>query len=243
MPDSSPPADSPVDDQVLTESATDTPDEEADDFVDAELVPDPPSPFAFGMKAMFGLMAISAVQFALMSWLGPLLGLVVGIGLCMVAMAVLMVSSVIMGIKPGQQAMDQMDRIAIRLVVGIVVLFFGTILAGGGQMVLMVVEDVRFQWRMQSDLGFTYVTKTVYDDRADAVLEITSVTANGAFDEAGLQKGDLILLNESTDSFLRKLEDLRGQSIDIPVANYEASTGETQVDETTERSVTVQIPE
>ena len=217
-----------------------------DDLVDAELVPDPPNPFSFGMKALLGLVAISAVQLALMSDLGPLVGLLVGIGLCVVAMSVLMISSVILGLRPGEQLLEKLDRIAIRLVVGIVVLFFGTIVAGGGQLIYLAMEDARFHWRMQSDLGITYATKTVYNfpgDGTHQVLELTSVTADGPFDKAGLQKGDLILLDETSNNFLQKLDGLRGQSIDIPVANYKASSGKTEVDDTTKRTVTVQLPE
>ena len=217
-----------------------------DDFIDAELVPDAPSPLAFGMKAMFALMAISGVQFALMSWLGPLVGLLAGIGLCAVAMVVLLISSVVLRVQPGQKLMEQLDRIAIRLVVGIVILFFGTILAGGGQMVLMVLEDVRFTWRMQDELGISYTQKTL--TRSDSqrivnVLELTSVSNGSAFDQAGLQEGDLILLEGTANSFLKKLDELDGQSVDIAVGNYAPSTAHTQVDEATERSVTVQLPQ
>ena len=221
-------------------------DDLGDDFIDAELVPDAPSPLAFGMKAMFALMAISGVQFALMSWLGPLVGLLAGIGLCAVAMVVLLIASVALRVKPDQPLMEQLDRIAIRLVVGMVILFFGTILAGGGQIILMALEDVRFAWRIQDELGIAYAQKTL--TRSDSqnsvdVLELTSVANGSAFDRAGLKAGDLILLNDTADSFLKQLDELRGQSIDIPVGNYAPSTGNTQVDETTERSVTVQLPE
>ena len=215
------------------------------DFVHAELVPDAPGPLSFGMKAMFALMAISGVQFALMSYLGPLVGLLAGIGLCAVATVVLMISAVVLRAKPGQQLMDQLDRIAIRLVIGMVILFFGTILAGGGQIILMALEDVRFAWRMQDELGFTYKQKTLTHSDSQKfvdVLELTNVKNGSAFDRAGLQSGDLILLDGTADSFLKKLDELRGQSIDIAVGNYAPSTANTQVDEATERSITVELP-
>ena len=183
---------------------------------------------------MFGLMAISAVQFALMSYLGPFIGLLAGIGLCVLAMGILMVSSVILGLKPGHQRMEQMDRLAIRMAAGLVVLFFGTILAGGGQMIYMAAEDARFHWRMQSDLGIAYSRKTLYDFEEEStvnVLELTDVTTGGAFDQAGVRKGDLILLDTTADDFLQKLDDLRGQSIDIPIAKYKASSGDSEIDE------------
>ena len=219
---------------------------DSDELIDAELVPDPPSPLAFGMKAMFGLMAISAVQFALMSYLGPFIGLLAGVGLCVLAMGVLMVTSVILGLKPGQERMEQMDRLAIRMAVGLVVLFFGTILAGGGQMIYMSLDDARFHWRMQSDLGIAYSRKTLYDFEEETnvnVLELTDITIGGPFDQAGVQKGDLILLDTTADDFLQKLDDLRGQSIDIPIANYKASSGASEIDEATKRPVTVHLPE
>ena len=219
--------------------------ETPEDFIDAELVPDAPSPLAFGMKAMFALMAISGVQFALMSWLGPLVGLLAGIGLCAVAMVVLLISTVVLRVQPGQKLMEHLDRIAIRLVVGMVTLFFGTILAGGGQIILMALEDARFAWRMQDELGIAYNEKTLFNANSNRinVLELTSVTSGGPFDRAGLQAGDLIRIEDTADEFLEKLDELRGQSIDLPVVNYATSTGKSQIDEETARSVTVQLPE
>jgi len=217
-----------------------------DDLVPAELLPDPPSPFAFGIKALLLLMAIAGVQFALMSYLGPMVGLLTGIGFCIVAMAVLMVSSILLGLRPGSDLMDQMDRIAIRLVVGMVILFIGTILAGGGQMIFTVLEDTRFAWRMQCDIGFTYQQRTLYDPERGAVvnaLEVTSVTTGGPLDQAGVRGGDLIVLEGTVDEFLAKMDEQRGRPVDIRLANYAAGAGQSDIDDASQRVVTVRVPD
>ena len=216
-----------------------------DEYVDAELVPPSPGPFSFGIKALLALTGIASVQFALMAYLGPMVGLMAGIGLCVSAMGVLLVASIFMGLKPGSGLMDQLDRIAIRLVVGIVVLFFGTILAGGGQMIYSVLAEAQFKWKMQSDLGVTYVQQSLYDQDLGEfvnVLVLTKVTAGSVFDQAGVQKGDLILLDGTAEEFLQKLDEQRGKSIDIPIANFLPSSGNSEIDEATERTVTIHLP-
>ena len=215
------------------------------ELVEVEALPDPPSPFAFGLKALLVLTAIVAVQFALMSYLGPLVGLLAGIALCILGMGVLLVASISLGLRPGSGLLDQLDRIAIRLVVGIVILFFGSIIAGGGQLAFMALEDARFQWKMQNDLGFTYLPRTVFDpDTGDVtnVLEVLTISTGGPLDQAGVVKGDLIVLEGMAIDFLKKLDEQRGQAVDIGVANYAASSANSDIDEATLRTATVHVP-
>lgn len=214
-------------------------------FVPAELIPDRPSPYAFGIKALLAATAVAGVQFALMSYLGPFFGLMAGIGLCALAMIGLMIAAVALGLRPGNTLLDSLDRIAIRLVIGMVILFFGTIFAGGGQLIYMAIASARFQWKVQSDLGFTYQTRQLYDyptGEPQSVLEVTSVTRGGPFDVAGVRQGDLVLLDGTPDDFLKDMDQQRGQAVDVTVANYAASSGRSSIDETTERTMTIQVP-
>jgi hypothetical protein len=213
------------------------------EFVTAEAIPDPPSPFAFGLKALMAVMVIVSVQFALMSYLGPMAGLIVGIALCALTMTGLLVAAVVMGLKPGSGLMEQFDRIAIRLVFGIIVLFFGSIIAGGGVVLFTVLEDVRLAWRTQERLGFAYQERSMYDGNGFVtVLAVTKVEPGGAFGLAGVQAGDAVVLQTTAKEFLQMLQEQSGKSVDINVAVGVGNTPTASLENANIDPVTVRVP-
>ncbi len=213
------------------------------DFVEAELLPDTPSPFAFGMRAMFGLTAIAAVQFALMAYLGMLAGLLVGVLVCCLAIGGVILYSIVTGLKAGSARMEQLDRVAIRLVFGVLLLFFGTMIAGGGQILYTVIEENRFTWRMQNELGFTYTQQMMWDgSQSKNVLVVTKITPGGPFDQAGVLQDDVLLTDGTPHDFLQTFDENRGQTVDVNVATLAAqSTG--SLENAPMRVVTVAVPQ
>jgi hypothetical protein len=214
-----------------------------DDFVEAELLPDVRSPFAFGMRAMFGLTAIAAVQFALMAYLGMLAGLLIGVVVCCVAIGGVMIFSIVSGVKPDTSLMERLDRVAIRLVFGVILLFFGTMIAGGGQILYTVIENYRFTARMQDELGFTYKQQTMWDgSQVKNVLVVTKITPGGPFDQAGVLRDDVILTDNTPHEFLQAFDENRGQTVDVNVATLAAQSNGTLANAPT-RVVTVAVPQ
>jgi hypothetical protein len=213
-----------------------------DEFVEAELLPDAPSPFAFGMRAMFGLTAIAAVQFALMAYLGMLAGLLIGVLVCCIGIGGVMFYSIVTGLKAGSARMEQLDRVAIRLVFGVLLLYFGTMIAGGGQILYTVIESNRFAWRMQNDLGFTYKQQMMWDGSSSKnVLVVTKIVPGGPFDQAGVLQDDVILTDSMPHDFLKTFDENRGQTVDVNVATLAAqSTG--SLENAPTRVVTVAVP-
>jgi hypothetical protein len=213
------------------------------EFVTAEAIPDPPSPFAFGLKALLALTAIAGVQFALMSYLGVMAGMIVGIGVCALAMTGLMIATVVMGLKPGSSLMEQLDRVAIRLVFGIIILFFGSIIAGGGQVLYASLEGLRFSWKMQERLGFTYEEQTMFNGQAVVtVLAVKKVEPGGAMGLAGVQVGDVIVLDQTPHEFLQTLDEQRGKNVDINIAPGAATSVGQSLENVSQRAVTLQVP-
>ncbi|MCA9268278.1 MAG: hypothetical protein KDA41_07395 [Planctomycetales bacterium] len=211
--------------------------------IEAEAVPEPLNPLAFGMQALLGLTAIAGVQFALMAYLGPLAGLLIGAVVCLIAMGVLIASTVLLRPTPGTRLLDQLDKLAIRLVVGVVVLVFGSLIAGGGQLIYALLEDARAAWTVQRELGFTYRRQAMWDQNGHVTTwEITSVTTGGAFDQAGVQTGDRIVLDQSPQQFVEMLRQNRGQAVSLSVIDDAASQEISSIESATQREVFVQIP-
>ena len=72
--------------------------------------------------------------------------------------------------------------------------------------------------------------------------EITSVTTGGAFDQAGVQTGDRIVLDQSPQQFVEMLRQNRGQAVSLSVIDDAASQEISSIESATQREVVVQIP-
>src|SRR5689334_11063265 len=90
-----------------------------------------PSRWQFGLKALLGLMAVCCVQFALMRYLTVPGVFGVSLGICFVALAVMMFVAVCL-ISTRSPLMEKLDYYGIRLVLAMGVLALGTLFAGGG---------------------------------------------------------------------------------------------------------------
>lgn len=213
------------------------------ELVEAEMLADAPSPFSFGMQALFALTAVAGVQFALMAYLGVLVGLLVGIGVCALSMIGLIAASVVLGLRPGDRLMDHLDRLAIRLVFGIVVLMFGTMIAGGGQILYKSLERTRFSWKMERDLGFDYREQAMWDGQGVRnTLAVTKVKPGGAFDQAGIQPGDLIVTDQTPLDFLKTLDENRGYTVDITLAPQAIDSTTQSLEDLPQKAVTLRVP-
>lgn len=186
--------------------------------ITAEIVPPPPSPFRFGLRELMGLMVVCSLQFALMSYLTVLPGLVVGTLVCMAAFAAVLLGGLIAG-RRNDRLLEQLDAIGIRLVLGIVVLCIGTMFAGGGVMAYQYFVESRAALGMDRELGLlSRRIKIVSNNQEAQGLHVLTVLPGGIADQAGLNAGDVILPGGTLVEHYQMLEQNRGQQVNLNVA-------------------------
>lgn len=210
-----------------------------DEPILATIVPPAPSPWQFGLKTLLGLMAVCSVQFALMSYLTVFGGLLAAIGLCFLALAVLLAWAVLF-VRSRSSLMDRLDFIGIRLVIAITVLLIGTILAGGGTAVAYTVGTIWTAMELEKDLGIRTLRSEVSDaDRSYRALTILMVYPGSNAQKAGIRSGEVIVIDGTIDEFYKRLEANRGASWTLQVA---APPVGGSIEKNPPRSVTIQVP-
>lgn len=198
-----------------------------------------PSPWQFGLKALLGLMAVCCVQFTMMRYLGALGGLGVSLGICGVAFACMMFTAVCL-IGSRSPLMEKLDYYGIRLVLAMVVLFLGTLFAGGGTTAWYVASEMQLAVLLETDLGIRTRSIQVYDKKGTYnALHVMAISSGGVADRAGIRKGEVIYFDETQSSFYHRLADNRGKPVDVNVA-IGATSG--SLDSCPKRAVTITLP-
>jgi hypothetical protein len=208
--------------------------------ITAEIVPPAPSPWRFGLKALLGLMAVCSVQFAAMNYLGPLWGLLIGLAACFAAFSVIVLGGMVL---QGERTkwLAQLDAIVVRLMLAIVVLLLGTILAGGGTAAYQVYVRLSMERAVEQNLGLGLAhVQIVHENRVVRALQITSITDGGVAHQAGLQTGEVIVVETTIDELIELLHASRGKEVDINVAT--AAAMNTALENCPQRSVTLPVP-
>ena len=186
------------------------------------------------------MMACCGVQFALMSYIGTMWGLIVGIFLCLGVFSVVLVVGIAIATGNPSKSVNRLDNLAIQLTLAIVILFISVIFAGGGMAIYQVVIQTRLKSQLQHDLGVSFDTTYVRKEQGfEPALEVNSVTPGGLAEQAGFQTGDVIVSDSQPREYLRILDENRGSEINVTLA---AVSGNQPVDKAPQRQVTVMIP-
>lgn len=225
----------PVDDVIVAESSPDRRDPNSpfaensgvaevflndDEPLMLDLVPNAPNPLRFGLRAIFVLTGMFAVQFAIISYAGTLFGLLIGIGVCAVLLAGLILVAMIFHQQHREAWMESLDVLAIRVSVATVLLFIFVILAGGGFLVFDRYARYQQAVAFQSEIGFQGATVWAKKNNKDLqVIRIDAIDPGGAADKAGMKAKDVIISDLSPDEFYDMLQENRGNSISVGVAN------------------------
>jgi hypothetical protein len=115
--------------------------------------------------------------------------------------------------------MHRLDQIAIRLVVGIVLLALGSLIAGGGLAIYEQVATWRKASRIQRQLGFAGHSQLIVDkNQPRPALIVDTVALGGPFDVAGAQPGDVVLCEKGVPAFYDMIAENRGRDITLTVA-------------------------
>jgi hypothetical protein len=206
----------------------------------ATIIPPAPSPWQFDLRAMLGLIAVCCLQFAVMNYVGVFWGFFIGMGFCVIAFAAMMLAAVFL-IGSRSPLMEKLDFYGIRLVLAITVLFLGTLFAGGGTAAWYVATEMQLAVTLETELGLRTRSIQVYDNKGVLynALMIMTVSSGGVADRAGLRTGEVIYFDETQSDFYRRLDENRGQTVDVNVAIGAASAS---LDSCPKRSVTLAIP-
>ena len=187
----------------------------------AEVVSEPQdaSGFRFGLKAMLVLVAICGFQFALMSYLGSLWGLLLGLALCWILFGVLIVVAILFHRRRHEPFMGKVNRLAIPMTLAIVVLTLAVMAAGGGWFIYDTVTRARRAAQLKHELGFRSARAYVIRDAVmvEAIL-VKSVEKGKPFDLAGVQRDDVVIVEGSVNEFYEILEENQGGNVTITVA-------------------------
>jgi hypothetical protein len=189
--------------------------------VTAEVVARRPamSPLRFGLRTLMAITAVCSVQFALMSYLGVFAGLILGGLICLAGFTLVLFAGLALFDPVHAAHLRRLDRLVLWLMLALVALGVGTILAGGGALILAVIEEVRTETWLRSRVGLSVKeTWVVSANEARQALEIAAVFPGSAADEAGLRSGDYIVNFDSTSDFQRIVSRNRGKSVDLEIS-------------------------
>jgi hypothetical protein len=212
---------------------------QAEEPVTAEIVAPPPSPWRFGMKALLALMAVCSVQFAMMSYAGVLAGLLIGVAVCFGAFTILTIVGIVLSGRSAR-LLSHFDQILVRLMVALVILAFGTIIAGGGTAAYETVARRYRHSAVERELGVS-LSEVMLTSNNTAVwgLKVTGVRSGSIADLAGLRSGEVIVVEGRIQEFYDLVETNRGKQIDVNVATGLVTQS---LQNCPQRSVTLAVP-
>ena len=206
----------------------------------AEVVPPPPSPWRFGLRALMALMVVCSVQFAVMSYLGVLAGMLVGTLVCFAVFGGIVVVGMALSGK-GARYLPHLDQTIVRLMVALVILAIGTVLAGGGSAAYHTLARVRNEALLERDLGVS-LKSMMLNNNNNVVwgLHVKGVRSGSVADLAGLRKDEVIVVDGAVEDFYTLLRQNRGKDVDVNVAT--GAIGTQSLQNCPQRSVTLPIP-
>ncbi|MEX2175161.1 MAG: hypothetical protein WD872_12435, partial [Pirellulaceae bacterium] len=136
--------------------------------------------------------------------------------------------------------LPKLDVLIVRLMLALVILFIGTVLAGGGTAAYQVWARLRMERAVEKNLGLSLQqVQIVHGSRVVTGLHITGVTSGGIAHQAGLQMGEVIVLEGTVAETIERLYQDRGKAVDLNIATGALTQS---VENCPQRSVTLAIP-
>jgi hypothetical protein len=159
---------------------------------------------------------------------------------CFVAFSLIVLAAMVL---QGNQTrwLAQLDALVVRLMIAIVVLLLGTILAGGGTAAYEVYARLSMERSVEQNLGLSLKhVQVVREKHVVSALQVAAIEDGGVAHQAGLQTGEVIVVETTIDELIKVLYENRGKDVDINVAT--AAAMNTAVENCPQRSVTLSVP-
>lgn len=186
----------------------------------AEVIAPPPvgSPLRFGLRTLMAITAVASLQFALMSYLGVFVGLLTGCAVCLVGFSLVLLVGMALHHPAQANHVRKLDRVVVWLMLAFVAIVIGTMLAGGGTIVVQVIEQGRDEAWLRTQVGLSVRPVDVSTGTdGQSVLEVVAVFPNSPADAAGVKRGDYLVNFESTGDLLEDLERSRGKTLYLKI--------------------------
>jgi hypothetical protein len=152
-----------------------------------------------------------------MSYLGILAGVTAGLFLCCTAFSLVIVVGLALPAWFSQRL--GLDRLVVWLMMSLLVLFFGTMIAGGGVVVWEVVDSARNEAWLRTSVGLSLQPTWIQEGhKTELAQQVVVVFPSSAAARAGLQRGDVIYCNGDPSGFGEMLAKNRGRDVDLTVA-------------------------
>lgn len=186
----------------------------------AEVISPPASAstLRFGLRTLMAVTAVASLQFALMSYLGVFAGLLVGGVVCLAGFSLVLLVGMLMHHSAQAKQVRLLDRIVVWLMLAFVAIVIGTMLAGGGTIVVQAIERGQDEAWLRTQVGLS-VQRAFVSNGADSqtVLEIVAVFPGSPADAAGVKRGDYLVNFESPSELLQDLERSRGKTLALEI--------------------------
>ncbi len=228
----------------------DTP--EPPSFVPAQLVSEPSPPkvrktLRFGIGSLFVCMTVFAFQFTMVRYYGALGAMALPpLIICFMILSAIYLEVRWKGSGNRQQRESLSNILTNRSFLYIFVL--GVSAYGLGSATSCYKSDPKSLMtirknELETDLGFrSHTTYAMGRSRQQELLEIDSIDGGGPMNQAGLQKGDLIVSKSSVDVLLNQLHEQRGNTIHLTIQRGQ-SAFQRRLDEKEQFPILIRIPE
>lgn len=220
---------------------------------DPSLATDQPvAGYRFRLRDMLGFITLCGIQFALISWIGALPGVLVGLGIALIIFSATFLWQFASAIREvaayrdGHSTQPPLFRSVEQR--KLVLLAFATyfmagaaLLTGGGVIINQFLSDWMIRREMARKCGFQYLVLQAPTTKSGMVevLDILYVEPDSPFDKAGIRKGDVIYASSASKFFRETLHANRGKPVTLDVRKW---TQNTTIDQAKSTQRTVQIP-
>jgi hypothetical protein len=214
--------------------------------------PEESSGYRFRLRDMMGFITLCALQFAIISWIGALYGVLVGLGIAMIIFSGTFLRQLWVGAReviayrdgktaepPKFRAREQRHLISLAMAT----YFMGAaaMLTGGGVVIANVASDWMIRREMSKKCGFEFLvmpTRLANGQRVD-LIDIQAVTPDGPFDKSGIRKGDVIYAGSAGKFFRETLFANKGKPVTLDVRKW---TKNTTIDKAPSKETMVNVP-
>jgi hypothetical protein len=196
----------------------------------------------FGIGAIMVAITVLAFQYSLVSYLGPWAALIFPPVLCGALVLIVLGVELRSWQRTDASQTQRMGRTTFGwLIVYIFLLGVSAMAAGGGKISYDLFMAWRIERSVQQDFGFTYAPNYIWGEnmRTRSTVFFVMIKPGGAFERAGVRGGEAVVTELSPSEWLRMLDENRGQSVEIRLAQGAPATA---LEKCTQRVVTVDLP-